>query len=278
MKNKRLADWILRVVKGMFIGSGFILPGVSGGALAAVFGIYEQMISFLANITKDFKKNVMYFLPVGIGGVLGVFLLSFVVSFLLGEAEVQILWFFVGCIVGTIPALWKQAGKKGRKVRHVLVVIITAIVSYMFLRYGESFISGTVALNFGSWLIAGAIMALGIIVPGLSSSNFLVYLNMYKPMTDGIKALDFGVIIPIGIGGLLCVIAFSKLMNYIFQRAYTGLFHVIIGIVLSSTVMIIPLDHNYLNVGTIVCLILFGVGYLLAAWMSELDERYRPES
>lgn len=277
MDKKSSGDWILRVVKGMFIGSGFILPGVSGGALAAVFGIYEQMISFLANITKDFKKNVMYFLPVGIGGVLGVFLLSFVVSFLLGEAEVQILWFFVGCIVGTIPALWKQAGKQGRKLRHVFIVIVTAILSYMFLRYGESFISGTIALNFGSWLIAGAIMALGIIVPGLSSSNFLVYLNMYKPMTDGIKNLDLGVIIPIGIGGILCVVAFSKLMDYIFQKAYAGLFHFIIGVVLSSTVMIIPLDFNYLSGGTVICLILFGVGYLLAAWMSELDEKYKPE-
>lgn len=107
------ADWILRFVKGMFIGSGFILPGVSGGALAAIFGIYERIISFLAHITKNFKENVLYFIPVGLGGITGVFLLSFAVSFLLGAYETIILWFFVGCIIGTVPALWKEAGKKG---------------------------------------------------------------------------------------------------------------------------------------------------------------------
>ncbi len=54
-------DWMLRFVKGMFIGSGFILPGVSGGALAAVFGMYERLISFLAHLTKNFKENVFVF-------------------------------------------------------------------------------------------------------------------------------------------------------------------------------------------------------------------------
>lgn len=55
-----MVDWILRFIKGIFIGSGFILPGVSGGALAAVFGVYERIISFLAHITRDFKK--MYYI------------------------------------------------------------------------------------------------------------------------------------------------------------------------------------------------------------------------
>jgi putative membrane protein len=104
-------DWILRFIKGMFIGSGFILLGISGGALAAVFGMYERLISFLAHLTRNFKENVLYFLPVGLGGLSGVFLLSFLVSFLLGAYETTILWFFVGCIVGTAPALEKKAEK-----------------------------------------------------------------------------------------------------------------------------------------------------------------------
>jgi len=277
VENRNISDWILRVVKGMFIGSGFILPGVSGGALAAVFGIYERMIGFLSNITKDFKKNVQYFLPVGIGGILGVFLLSFPVNYLLGEAEAQILWFFIGCIIGTLPALWRQAGKKGRKSKHWIIMIVTAVLAYIFLRYGEAFINASFPLNFSTWILAGVIMALGAIVPGMSPSNFLVYLNMYKPMTDAIKSLDFGVIIPIGIGAVLCVICLSKVMNYIFQKAYAGLFHFILGIVAASTIMIIPLDYNYLSFGTVICLILFVLGYILAAWMSKLDEKYKPE-
>lgn len=72
----QVIDWLLRMMKGMMIGSGAILPGVSGGALAAVFGLYEPLIVFLSDITNDFVKRVMYFLPVGVGGILGVFVLA----------------------------------------------------------------------------------------------------------------------------------------------------------------------------------------------------------
>jgi putative membrane protein len=119
MKNKGRADWFLRFVKGMFIGSGFILPGVSGGALAAVFGIYERLISFLANLKKDFKKNLLFFIPVGLGMAAGVFVLAFPIDYLLKSAQVYVMWFFIGCILGTLPALFKQASKKGWKYWHV---------------------------------------------------------------------------------------------------------------------------------------------------------------
>ena len=128
LDKQKKNDWFLRFIKGMFIGSGFILPGVSGGALAAIFGLYERMIAFLANVTKDFKKNFLFFLPVGIGALAGIVVLSFGVSFLLGNFETIILWFFIGCIVGTIPALWKEAGKEGRSTRDILILLASFIV------------------------------------------------------------------------------------------------------------------------------------------------------
>lgn len=273
-----MGNWILRFVKGMFIGSGFILPGVSGGALAAVFGIYERIISFLAHITKDFKKNVLFFIPVGLGGVTGVFVLSFAVSFFLGTYETYILWLFVGCILGTIPALWEQAGKKGRKNNHYVILAITFIVSLLFLFYGEGLFTGGVSQNFATWMLAGALIGLGIIVPGLSPSNFLVYMGMYKAMADGIKTLDMMVIIPIGLGAVICVLMFSKLMDYIFQRAYAGLFHFILGVVFASTLMIIPRNFNYLSPGTFICIILCAAGAALGYWMSILEKKYKPEA
>ena len=277
-KTNNLADWILRFVKGIFIGTGFILPGVSGGALAAIFGIYERIITFLAHITRDFKKNVLFFIPVGLGMVTGIFLLSFAVSFFLNTYEVQVLWFFIGCILGTIPLLWKQAGKKGRKSKHVVFVIISFVLSFFFLLYGEGMLSGgSIPQNIGTWALTGAIIGLGVIVPGLSPSNFLVYMGMYEPMTTGIKTLDFAVILPIGIGGLCCVLLFSRLMDYIFQRAYAGLFHCILGIVFSSTLMIIPRSYNYLSVGALICLLACVLGAALGYWMGTLEERYKPE-
>ena len=270
-----MGDWILRFVKGIFIGSGFILPGVSGGALAAVFGVYERIISFLAHITRDFKENVLYLLPLGLGGMAGVFLFAFVVSFFLGAYEAQILWLFVGCILGTAPTLWRQAGKKGRQGKHIVIIAVTFVVGLVFMFYGATLFEGNVAQNFATWILAGSLIGLGVIVPGLSPSNFLVYMGMYKAMADGIKDLDFMVIIPIIIGAVLTVLLFSKLMDYAFRKAYAGLFHGILGIVFASTIMIIPRNFNYLSFGTLTCLILCIAGAALGYWMCNLEKKYK---
>lgn len=268
-------DWILRFVKGMFIGSGFILPGVSGGALAAIFGIYERIITFLAHITKNFKENVLYFIPVGLGGITGVFLLSFAVSFLLGTYETIILWFFVGCIIGTVPALWKEAGKKGRSNRELVILVVSFLAGFLFLWKGAGLFS-EVPQNLWTWMIAGGLIGLGMIVPGLSPSNFLVYMGMYKAMSDGIKTLDLSVIIPIAIGGIVTVLGLSKVMDYIFSKAYAQLFHFIMGIVLASTIMIIPTNYVGFTVGNyLACVALCIAGIALGAWMSRLEEQYK---
>ncbi|AYW50990.1 DUF368 domain-containing protein [Tetragenococcus halophilus] len=268
-------DWILRFVKGMFIGSGFILPGVSGGALAAIFGIYERIIGFLAHITRNFKENVLFFLPVGLGGLTGIFILSFAVSFLLGSYASIILWFFVGCIVGTVPALWNEAGKKGRSKREIIILAISFIVAMIFLWKGASLFT-EVPQNIWTWMLAGFLIALGVIVPGLSPSNFLIYMGMYKAMADGFKNLDLSVIIPIGIGGIITVLSLSKVIDYIFSKAYPQLFHFIMGVVFASTIMIIPTDYNgfgVLDYGA--CVLMLVLGAALGAWMSRLEERYK---
>lgn len=276
MEKEKTNDWLLRFIKGMFIGSGFILPGVSGGALAAIFGIYERIISFLAHITKNFKQNVLYFLPVGLGGLTGVFLLSFGVSYLLGNFETIILWFFIGCIVGTIPSLWREAGKKGRTSTDTSVMIVTFILGFAFLLFGSQIFQGNVAQNFFTWLIAGGLIGLGMIVPGLSPSNFLVYMGMYKAMSDGIKNLDLSVLIPLAIGAIICVLTLSKVMDYIFSIAYAKLFHFILGIVFASTVMIIPLNYTgFTVVSYLACIVMLVLGILLGKWMSSLEEKYK---
>lgn len=276
MEKKDNKDWFLRFIKGMFIGSGFILPGVSGGALAAIFGIYERIISFLAHITKNFKENILFFLPIGLGGITGIFLLSFGVSFLLGEYETIILWFFVGCIVGTLPSLWKEAGKKGRGTVDKTIMALTFILSFIFLYYGESLFNGQVVQNTGTWMIAGGLIGLGLIIPGLSPSNFLVYMGMYKAMSDGIKNVDFSVIIPIGMGAVIIVLALSKVMDYIFSVSYAKLFHFILGVVFSSTLMIIPTDYSGFGILQFsFCFLMLILGILLGSWMSRLEEKYK---
>ncbi len=109
--------WLVRLLKGIAIGIGFILPGLSGGVLAVIFKIYDPMIKFLANLRQRFWANVRYFIPVGIGGVIGVVLFSIVVAAAFGRYEAAFVTLFIGFVIGTFPSLWRQAGKQGRSVQ-----------------------------------------------------------------------------------------------------------------------------------------------------------------
>ncbi|MDR2465526.1 MAG: DUF368 domain-containing protein, partial [Streptococcaceae bacterium] len=102
-EKENVRSWTLRFAKGVIIALGFILPGVSGGVLAAILGIYERMLSFMAHIRQNFKENILYFLPVGIGGIVGIGLLSKPLEYLLQHYQVIVLWGFAGAIIGTLP-------------------------------------------------------------------------------------------------------------------------------------------------------------------------------
>ncbi len=88
------------------------MPGVSGGVLAAILGIYERMLRFMAHLTKNFKRKSALFLPVGIGGIVGIGLLSKPLEWLLQNYQIVVLWGFAGAIIGTLPALAKESTLK----------------------------------------------------------------------------------------------------------------------------------------------------------------------
>lgn len=97
MKNDSIKNWLTRFFKGVFIALGFILPGVSGGVLAAILGLYERMLNFMANIRQNFKRDFWYFVPVGLGGIVGIILLSNPLEYLLTTYKAIILWGVCRC-------------------------------------------------------------------------------------------------------------------------------------------------------------------------------------
>ena len=280
-----MISWIARMLKGMIIALGFILPGVSGGVLAAILGIYERMIRFLAHIKENFVENVLYFTPVAIGMVLGIAAFSYPVNLLLDNYKVIVLWGFAGAIIGTIPSLIKESVKESDRDRADTITFwLSFILSGVFL-YSLNGMVGTLPANFLSFVLAGVLIALGILIPGLSPSNLLLILGLYTPMLTGFKRLDlFGTFLPIGIGGALALILFSKAMDYILKHYHSRVYHFIIGIVLSSTLLIVlPQSGNSESISyagvSIFTLVLaaffFGLGIWLGIWMSQLEEKYK---
>lgn len=278
IQHEHLFNWTIRFVKGMVVGSGAILPGVSGGALAAIFGLYEPIIIFLANIRKDFIKHFIYFLPIGLGSLFGIFLLATPIDYGLTHFPVPVLWGFIGAIMGTLPSLYKTAGKNGRKNKHLFLTMITAVITFSFLIYANNNFDVDVPQNTWSWLLAGGIFACGIVVPGLSPSNFLIYFNLYQPLTEGIRTLNLSIIIPAGIGSLVVILLVSKVIKRIIEMAYTTFFHFILGVVIASTAIIAPAAslYNYFEISDyFIVFISFLFGCVLGYGMGKLEEQYK---
>ncbi|WP_273449566.1 DUF368 domain-containing protein [Streptococcus ferus] len=280
-----MISWFTRLFKGVIIALGFILPGVSGGVLASILGLYERIISFLAHMSKDFVKNVLFFIPVGIGGILGIALFSAPLEYLLQHYQVPVLWAFTGAIVGTLPSLLAESTQKSKRDKVDLAFLGLTFVLSGLLLYFLNDLVGTIPANFASFVLAGALIALGVLVPGLSPSNLLLIMGLYTPMLTGFKNLDLvGVFLPIAIGGALTMLLFSKVMDYALSHYHSRVYHLIIGLVLSSTLLIIlpnprnaeSISYAGTGIGTwIATLIFFVLGILLGAWMSKLEEKYK---
>ena len=269
-------DWLLRMIKGILIGIGFITPGLSGGVLAVVFGVYEPLMRWLGNLKDRFFKNLVYFIPIGIGGALGVVAFSAVVDWAFGHYAAQFTWLFIGFISGTFPSLVKTSGKEGRKPWHWVLLAGMAALTVFAMRTLENSSFSQLTPSFTNWLLSGFLMGLGAVVPGMSPSNFLIYFGLYDKMAAGISHLDFGVIIPILIGGVLCVLIFARLVSMLFKKHYAFMYHFILGIVVGSTIGIIPRGVSGLA-AIAMCALLFVVGAVISYLLAKLDEKYSRE-
>ncbi len=269
--------WIIRLVKGILSGIGAITPGLSGGVLMVVFGIYEPLVRWLADIRKKFLPNLRYFLPVGIGGVIGVIAFSAVIAYAFDNFAAQFTWLFIGFISGTIPSLLKTAGEQGRKNWHWLLLAVFAVGIYLFMTWMETVRSVTMAPSFWGWVLSGALTGLGLVVPGMSPSNFLLYLGLYEPMANGIKSLNLGVILPLILGVVLVIFLFARLVSWLFRKHHALMYHIIIGIVIGSTAAIIPSDVSGIGI-ILTCVLLFLVGAGASYALTKLDEKHPHES
>ena len=114
MKNSRIKNGIMRIVQGIIIGAGAILPGISGGVLAVVFGIYRPAMELLTHPRRALQRYWRMLLAVGIGWAIGFLGGGSVILALFHQSETVATCLFIGLILGTLPDLWHEAGTQGR--------------------------------------------------------------------------------------------------------------------------------------------------------------------
>lgn len=257
---------LFRVLQGALIGLGAVLPGISGGVLCVVFGIYKPIMELLSHPLKNFKTHVPKLLPVIIGLVVGFMGVAKLLAFFLEKYPAPSVCLFVGLIAGMMPSLFREAGEKGRTKGSYISLVVAMVIIFALL-LGLQYASVQIVPNFGWYLFCGFCLALSVIAPGMSFSTLLMPLGLYTPFVDGIGNFNLQVLIPGGLGALVTVILLAKAVNALFDRFYSLAFHAIVGIVIAATVMIIPYDSFMASAGqcviNVVCLAVGIVAALL---------------
>ncbi len=276
-QNPGVMRLVLRVLQGVLIGVGAVLPGISGGVLCVVFGIYKPVMELLSNPLRNFKTHVPKLLPVIVGMGVGFLGVAKILAFFLETYPDPSVCLFIGLIVGMLPSLFREAGEQGRP-NGSWVSMGVAFVFILALLISLNLFSVSIAPNFGWYLFCGFCLALSVIAPGMSFSTLLMPLGLYTPFVDGLGNLNFSVIVPAGIGAVITVICLAKAVDALFDRFYPYAFHAIIGIVIAATIMIVPFGSFAVSVGAaavnIVCLV---VGVIAALALDKFNSSVEKE-
>lgn len=265
--------FLIRILEGILVGVGAVLPGISGGVLCVIFGIYKPVMQFLAHPFKTFKKNMLLLAPVAIGVIIGFLGISKILAFFLETYPNQSVCLFVGLIGGMMPSLFREAGEQGRtKGSFISLFAAMAIIFALLITLGAAHIE--VVPNVGWYLFCGFCLAMSLIAPGMSFSTLLMPLGLYTPFIAGIGSIDMSVLVPAGIAALATIILLSKGVNYLFENHYSIAFYAICGIVIAATVMIIPFGSFTESVsGAAVNLGLIIAGIILALLLDKFNQK-----
>lgn len=246
-----MKDKLLYVIKGFFFGVANIIPGVSGGTIAITMGIYEELIGSISGFLKNPKKSIMYLLPIGIGAVLSILLMSKVISFCLDKYPVPTNLFFIGLILGGIPLLTKKVKNEKIKPINILLFLLTFGI-IMWMTFSGSTGSNLDFTNMNLFkmillFIIGMVAAGCMVIPGISGSFVLMLLGAYKPIISTIGNLtnfselgtNLSILIPFGLGVGVGIIVIAKILEFLFKKFEVSTYYAILGFIIASIIALV---------------------------------------
>lgn len=263
--------WLRDLLCGILIGAGAILPGVSGGVLAVVFDIYQPFMEVLTHPKQAIPKYWKWFPPIILGWCAGFLGFAKGISAALNLSSTVTTWLFIGLIVGTVPALFREAGKEGRSAGAWVSMAVCAAGLFAGLFYISRVAQVTVTPNFWWYNFCGMLWGTSVVLPGMTSSSIMMALGLYQPMLDGLAHLDLLVLSASLPGMLLAIVLLARLMSWFLRTHYSIAFHGILGVVLASTAVIVPTEYasGEIWLSALCC----GGGFLLAYLMARMDRR-----
>lgn len=266
---------LILLIKGIFIGIANIIPGVSGGTIALIMGIYEKFVNSISHFLKNFKENIKFLLPLLIGIALSMVLMSDVISFSFNKFPLATTLFFMGLVMGGVPFISHKVVDKKNTSNWLIFIISFSIVISMIIIGNLGINSGSVSfdnmniIGYIKLFIIGMISSATMVIPGISGSLILMLIGYYYPVLELIKAFvhfkdlasNFIIILVLGLGVLMGIVLVSKIIEKLFSKYENKTNYAIYGFIVAS-IFAIPLA-TFLKISYSINLIELLIGILI---------------
>ena len=249
MQERKFIHYLIISLKGMAMGAADVVPGVSGGTIAFISGIYEELLTSISSVnlttlkllkTKGIKAvwktiNGNFLVALLLGIFVSIISLSKLISWLLENKPILVWSFFFGLVLASILYIGKQISKWN--LITVTVFFVGSIIAY-YITTLQPLISENSSPLF--MFLAGALAICAMILPGISGAFILVLLGAYKPVLEAIHNRDFKIIAIIAFGAVVGLLSFSKVLKWLFNNFRNYTLAVLTGFILGSLNKIWP--------------------------------------
>lgn len=266
--KKRKNNIAVRIVKGFIIGASMLVPGASGGTMAIILGIYDELIHAVSTLRQNVKGNTLLLGTYTLAGVFGILLFSRPMLAAITLWNKPMLFLFLGAILGSIPPLYRKVRVSRIKPVNIMVALIGAFLGIctMYLPEGAFQLSSSFNLfNFSMLILAGVIIAIALILPGISASYILLMLGMYDLTLIAIKEFNLLYLVPLVAGVLGGTFLTAGILEREMKRHPQFTYMLIIGFMLGSLVQVFPGVPEGSEILT--CIMTFFIGLATILWI-----------
>ncbi len=279
--NFNLRESIIIFLKGLFMGSADIIPGVSGGTIALITGIYERLVHAISSINftfmkpllkgdfSGFKERVLYeidfelFIPLLLGIAVAFLSLAKLISYLLVAQTANIFAFFLGLILASAYILYTKLD--GLNFKLIVTTVIGIVLSYIFVGLNPIAANHSLIVIFFSGIIAICAM----ILPGISGSFLLLLLGQYQYMLNCLSNLKITEMIVFIVGAVIGILGFSKVLNYLLENHESITMAFLIGIMIGTLRLPVDKITTSISGSWIPCVVLAIIGFVLIIVMEK---------
>lgn len=248
-------------VKGIFIGFFMLIPGISGGSIAIMLGVYNDIIINTNNLFKTLKKSFIFLLMLALGGLLGLLVSANFLTIFIENYYHEMIYFFLGIMIVYIINFFNENKKDGIKFHHIMLLIFGVSVTFLINLIPANFFGSNLTLF--NMIILGFLLAIALILPGISISYILLIFSSYTSVIMAIKSFDILYLfktfcfVPLGI--FLSISVLSKLL---FKHSKSTNF-MILGFLISSLFSFLPIPTLLSEINTSVIFLLMGILFFL---------------